>query len=148
MNPREILLVILRAHLRAVALALILVILMPSVARAMCLPATDAERLADANIVFEGLVIRGPFSPARLKVLRYIKGSGPTERAVDTENTKNPDGTITLSSTGISPHPGEVWLIYGLGTVKGTVTTSSCAGSRRLSDRSPPSPPEPSSSGQ
>lgn len=148
MKPREILLAILRAHPRAVALALMLVILMPGVARAMCLPATDAERLADADIVFEGLVIRGPFSPARLKVLRYIKGSGPTERAVDTENTKNPDGTITLSSTGISPHRGETWLIYGLGTVKGIVTTSACAGSRRLSDRLLPSPPKPSSSGQ
>lgn len=142
MNLREILLAILRAHPRAVAVALVLVILMPGVARAMCLPATDAERLANADIVFDGLVIRGPFSPARLKVLRYMKGSGPTELLVETGSRRNSDATITASSTGISPHPGETWRIYGLGTVKGTVTTSACAGSRRLSERSPPSPPK------
>jgi hypothetical protein len=125
--------------------ALLFVMLIPGITRAMCLPATDAERLADADIVFEGLVIEGPLSPARLKVLRYIKGRGPAEFAVETGNTRNPDGTITLSSTGINPHPGEAWLIYGLGTVGGAVITSSCAGSRRLSDRSPSSPPAPSS---
>lgn len=122
--------------------------LIPGAARAMCLPATDAERLAAANIVFEGLVVRGLYSPARLKVLRYIKGSGPRELSVETGSMKNRDGTITSSSVGIRPHPGETWLIYGLGTRKGAVVTSSCAGSRRLSAQSPPSPREPLSRSQ
>jgi hypothetical protein len=106
----------------------------------MCLPATDAEHFAAADIVFEGLVVRGPESPARLNVLRYIKGSGPKELSVETGNIRNPDGTMTSTSVGIRPLPGETWLIYGLGNRKGAVITSSCAGSRRLSAQSPPSP--------
>jgi hypothetical protein len=133
------------AYIRNGSATLLLVMLMPGITRAMCLPATDAERLADADIVFEGLVIEGPLSPARLKVLRYIKGSGPAELAVKTGNVKNPDGTITANSAGIRPRPGELWVIYGLGTSEGAVVTSSCAGSRRLSDGAPPSPPKPSS---
>lgn len=127
---------IFRACLRAAVAALVLVTLIPGVARAMCLPATDAERFAAADIVFEGLVVRALYSPARLKVLRYIKGSGPSELSVETGSTRNRDGTITSSSIGIRPHAGETWLIYGLGTLKGAVITSSCAGSRRLSDQS------------
>ena len=128
--------------LRTAVAALVLVTLIPGVARAMCLPATDAERFAAADIVFEGLVVRGLYSPARLKVLRYIKGSGPSELSVKTGSKRNRDGTITSSSIGIRPHPGETWLIYGLGTLKGAVITSSCAGSRRLSDQSLPSKEE------
>lgn len=134
------------ASLRAAVAVLVMVTLMPGAAGAMCLPATDAERLAAAEFVFEGLVVRGPYSPARLNVLRYIKGSGPREVSVETGSMKNRDGTVTSSSVGISPHPGETWLIYGLGTRKGAVITSTCAGSRRLSDRSLPSPSHPSSS--
>jgi len=113
--------------------ALVLASLIPGVARAMCLPATDAERFAAADIVFEGLVVQGHYSPAPLKVLRYIKGSGPKELSIETGNVRNPDGTMTSTSVGITPRRGETWLIFGLGTRKGAVITSSCAGSRRLS---------------
>ena len=124
----------------ALVAAVALATLIPAVAGAMCLPATEAERLAAANAVFEGIVVRGPDSPARLKVLRYIKGSGPNEVSVETASTRNRDGTTTSSSIGIRPHPGETWLIYGLGKRKGAVITSSCAGSRRLSGASSRSP--------
>lgn len=120
-------------HRDCLAAAIVLVTLIPGCARAMCLPATDAERLAAADAVFEGLVVRGPDSPARLKVLRYIKGKGPKELSVETGSTRNRDGTTTSTSVGIRPLPGETWLIYGLGTRKGAVITSSCAGSRRVS---------------
>ena len=120
-------------HRDCLAAAIVLVTLIPGCARAMCLPATDAERLAAADAVFEGLVVRGPDSPARLKVLRYIKGKGPKELSVETGSTRNRNGTMTSTSVGIRPLPGETWLIYGLGTRKGAVITSSCAGSRRVS---------------
>lgn len=118
------------------AAAIVLVTLVPGGARAMCLPATDAERLAAADAVFEGLVVRGLDSPARLKVLRYIKGTGPKEVSVETGSLRNRDGTTTSTSIGIKPRRGETWLIYGLATRKGVVITSSCAGSRRLSEPS------------
>jgi hypothetical protein len=120
-------------HRHCLVAAVVLASLIPGGARAMCVPATDAERLAAADAVFEGLVVRGPDAPARLKVLRYIKGKGPKELSVETESTRNPDGTTTSTSVGIRPLPGETWLIYGLGIRKGAVITSSCAGSRRVS---------------
>lgn len=124
-----------RPRLHKVA-GIVLVTFIPGAARAMCLPATDAERLAAADAVFEGFVVRGSGSPARLKVLRYIKGSGPKELSVETGSIRNRDGTTTSTSVGIRPLPGETWLIYGLGTRTGAVITSSCAGSRRLSEPS------------
>lgn len=127
-------------HRDCLAAAIVVVTLIPGGARAMCLPATDAERLAAADAVFEGLVVRGPDSPARLKVLRYIKGNGPKERSVETGSMRNRNGTMASTSVGIRPLPGETWRIYGLGTRKGAVITSSCAGSRRLSAQSLPSP--------
>ncbi|HEV8096644.1 MAG TPA: hypothetical protein VGP71_13005 [Burkholderiales bacterium] len=127
-------------HRDCLVAAIALVTFIPGGAGAMCLPATDAERLAAADAVFEGFVVRGPASPARLKVLRYIKGDGPKELSVETGSSRNRDGTMTSTSVGIRPLPGETWLIYGLGSRNGAVITSSCAGSRRLSAQSPPSP--------
>lgn len=66
-------------------------------------------------------------SPARMRVLRYVKGSGPTVVSVGTAVTRG--GRIT--EDGIVPHRGERWEIFS-DSQRSPYATSICDGSRRL----------------
>jgi hypothetical protein len=48
-------------------------------------------------------------SPARLKVTRYLKGTGPAIVSVTTAVGRAGD---TLNAEGIEPQPGQQWKIY------------------------------------
>ena len=102
------------------------------VARAMCIQQSESKALTNAQVVLDGVVLEGPGSPARLRVVRYIKGSGPSEVNVATGVARRADGVITGTAEGIAPVPGERWRIYSHGWVGDVLATSSCTGSRRL----------------
>jgi hypothetical protein len=50
-------------------------------------------------------------SPARVRVMRYLKGSGPTTVRVKTAVTFTNSG-LTRAEDGIEPQAGEIWKIY------------------------------------
>jgi hypothetical protein len=107
---------------------------------ASCAAVTQAEQFAGARLVFVGRMLPGPTarlggrrvlgSPARVRVMHYLKGGGPRTVAVDTGVRIDSRG-ITGVEDGIEPQPGERWKIY---TTSGRqpFATSTCAGSKRV----------------
>jgi hypothetical protein len=87
-------------------------------------------------MVFEGVARPGAAlddsltSPATFDVVAYQKGSGPAIVEVETGTSAAGEGQV-LSSVGIYPRAGERWQIFG-DLQDGFVSTSACAGSRRL----------------
>src|SRR4051794_8587267 len=87
---------------------------------ASCLkPGAGSPAARTANVIFDGVVLSGPrlavtgdvLSPARLQVVRYIKGHGPRVVRVATSFGQGaigrPAGTATFT-----PEPGEVLRIF------------------------------------
>jgi hypothetical protein len=69
-------------------------------------------------------------SPARVAVIRYLKGHGPRIVRVQTGVTDTSKG-VTENSEGILPMPGERWRIF-TGRSRQPLPTSDCNGSRQL----------------
>lgn len=77
--------------------------------------------LAQARIAFVGVMLPGPnvrvgarnvlVSPARVRVVRYLKGDGPSVVTVSTGVTQTASGGVA-SEDGIQPQAGERWKIY------------------------------------
>lgn len=95
-------------------------------ASASCRALTEADALARASVVFEGVSQPGDLlpdgtlaKPARFSVLQYQKGNGP--RVVSVTDAPGVDPMRILS--------GEYWVIYGRGSAEGVVQTSPCYGS-------------------
>jgi hypothetical protein len=90
-----------------------------------------------ARLVFTGTMLPGPaasvsggsvlLSPARVRVARYLKGSGPGVVSVETGVTRAGDG-VSIGEDGIQPQAGQRWTIY---TASGSMPyeTSICQGS-------------------
>jgi hypothetical protein len=84
-------------------------------------PAYDAFRSAD--LVAEGVLLSGPsrdgilFSPARLAVTRYLKGSGPAVLRVGTLGNQIATGDVSdivaLGFGGSFARVGQSWRIFG-----------------------------------
>lgn len=89
-----------------------------------------------ARLVFVGVMLPGPrmrgvlTSAARMRVERYLKGSGPAAVSVSTALTIN-GNSITIAEDGIEPRPGERWRIYTQSRAQ-PFDTSICLGSVRL----------------
>jgi hypothetical protein len=66
-------------------------------------------------------------SPARVRVVRYLKGSGPAEVTVITAVTRDGSGVVG-NGEGITPHAGERWMIYTTSRAM-PYQTSVCGGS-------------------
>jgi hypothetical protein len=108
---------------------------------ASCAGLSAKQQLAIARLVFVGRARPGPtahvdgrdvvISPARFRVLRYIKGHGPANVRVDTAVPSN--GVV--AEDGIEPQTGESWRIY-TNSKHGPYNTNVCLGSRQL--RPPP----------
>lgn len=100
---------------------------------ASCLPRTQSQYLAMARTVFEGYMLQGPAidgslaSPAKLRVVRYLKGTGPQIVTVVTAATESGNNVLT-SEDGIQPQAGQRWKIYTT-TKSMPYQTSVCAGS-------------------
>jgi hypothetical protein len=69
-------------------------------------------------------------SPARVVVIRYLKGHGPRIVRVQTGVTATSNG-VTENSEGILPMAGERWRIF-TDRSRQPLPTSDCNGSRQL----------------
>ena len=107
---------------------------------ASCVGLSPAQELAMARLVFLGRMLPGAStelggrqvlgSPATVRVLRYLKGSGPRRVKVTTAATITNRG-VTVAEDGIEPQVGEIWKIYA-GSRRQPIDTSICGGSRRV----------------
>lgn len=107
---------------------------------ASCVMATPAEQLKQARAVFDGTMLRGPVvvlgktrflsSPARARVSRYLKGTGPRVVRVQT-GLRAVRNEVIGNSEGIEPRAGERWRIYS-DSARQPFATSICSGSRML----------------
>ena len=107
---------------------------------ASCVGLSPAQELATARLVFFGRMLPGAStelggrqvlgSPATVRVLRYLKGSGPRRVKVRTAATITNRG-VTVAEDGIEPQVGEIWKIYA-GSRRQPIDTSICGGSRRV----------------
>ena len=104
---------------------------------ASCVGLSARQQLELARLVFVGRARPGPtahvdgrnvlISPARFRVLRYIKGHGPANLRVDTAVPAN--GVV--AEDGIVPQAGESWRIYTRSR-HGPYDTNICLGSRQV----------------
>jgi hypothetical protein len=107
---------------------------------ASCAALTPAQQFKAAHVVFDGTMLSGPTvlvggrpalrSPARVRVIRYLKGHGPVVVRVETGSAAA-GGGIVVSEDGIEPLAGQSWRIYSDAS-RQPFTTSICAGSRLL----------------
>jgi hypothetical protein len=107
---------------------------------ASCAAGSPPAYLASAKIVFVGVMLPGPTvsmaqgnvltSPARVRVVRYLKGDGPRVVTVVTGVSKNGSG-VAVSEDGIQALAGQRWQIY-VTTGKMPYETSICSGSAPL----------------
>jgi hypothetical protein len=110
---------------------------------ASCAALTPADQFTGARLVFDGRMLKGPTtrlvgrrvlrSPARVRVIRYLKGRGPAVVRVET-GTTTARGGIVVNEDGIQPAAGQRWRIYSSAS-RQPFTTSLCAGSRMLRPR-------------
>lgn len=103
-------------------------------AHASCLPQTAAEQRARADAIFTGIALDGPTATGvqRFKVIRYLKGGGPTVVRVQTGHKVRADGTGSTTSVSIVVEKGQRWRILARGSTRRILQTSVCDGSRRL----------------
>lgn len=90
-----------------------------------CAPATDAQRARAADVILDGVLLSGQrqqplgllVAPARLHVLRYLKGRGPRVVKIDTGVPLLVTGDDSGLQAGVpgefAPYPGQAYRIYG-----------------------------------
>jgi hypothetical protein len=107
---------------------------------ASCAGASPAQQFAMARVVFIGRMLAGPStsldhrrvlgSPAVVRVVAYLKGSGPRTVRVRTAATITVKG-VTVAEDGIEPQVGEIWKVF-TGSRHQPFDTSICGGSGRV----------------
>jgi hypothetical protein len=107
---------------------------------ASCVGLTQREQRAAAKVIVIGKMQPGPFtvvgsrrvllSPARMKVGRYLKGSGARTVNVQT-GAQTSHGQIVMEEDGILPSAGQRWEIFS-SSRHTPLQTSICLGSRQL----------------
>ena len=120
-------------HVISLTAALIAITVLASAAHASCIPTTAAQQRARADVVFEGIALEGPTATGvqRFRVSRYLKGSGPRVVRVSTGHIRRADGTGMITSVSIDVRRGDRWRIFGRGSARQVLRTSSCDGSRK-----------------
>jgi hypothetical protein len=103
---------------------------------ASCAYLTQPAYLAQARVVFVGTTLPGRtvldgllVTPARIRVSRYLKGSGPA--VVTVQTAASPSGT-TMNGEGIMARAGQRWVVYTISRQQ-PYATDVCSGSRQLS---------------
>ena len=109
----------------------------PSTVSAASCAFTPAHFIRQAPTEFIAIALAGPshsvgntdalVSPARMQVLRWLKGHGPRIVAVQTGIS----AAGRLTEDGIVPHHGERWRIVSMSRAE-PYSTSACLGSVRL----------------
>jgi hypothetical protein len=94
--------------------------------------------LSSAAVAFVGVMLPGPgvnvgsgralTSPARVRIVRWLKGSGPQVVTVTTGVARNSAGVVE-NEDAIMPKAGERWVIYAT-SKQMPYQTSVCSGSR------------------
>ena len=102
----------------------------------VCASLSPSRYFAGARVVFMGTMLAGRtadlgghrvlVSPARVRVTRYLKGSGPDVVSVATGVTR--DGSV-VNEDGIQPLAGQHWKIYTR-SQRMPYQTSVCDGTR------------------
>lgn len=100
-------------------------------------PPSASQYLASATVAFVGVMLPGPdvevgsgkalTSPARVRVIRWLKGSGRPIVTVQTGVIKNSAG-VAENEDGIVPGVGQRWVIYAT-SKRMPYETSVCSGS-------------------
>jgi hypothetical protein len=100
-----------------------------------CAESSPAQYLARARVIFVGIMLAGRtadiggarvlVSPARVRVMRYLKGGGPGIVTVATGVTSG----NTVNEDGIEPQAGQPWRIYTVSR-RMPYQTSICDGSK------------------
>lgn len=109
-----------------------------------CAAGSPSAYFAAARMVFIGILQPGPVvstgqgsvlaSPARVRVVRYLRGNGPAVVTVRTGVTRSGSGNVT-SEDGIQPRAGQRWKIYTTSRLM-PYQTSICEGSAPASSAS------------
>jgi hypothetical protein len=107
---------------------------------ASCAAVSPSVYLASAQIAFVGVMLPGPTvhmgpgdvltSPARVRVVRYLKGGGPRVVTVVTGVT-HAAGGAAVAEDGIQALAGQRWRIYATSRTM-PYETSVCSGSTPL----------------
>jgi hypothetical protein len=135
----------------AVASAFIAAGVAARTASACCIWTPGADRIAGADVIFEGVALEGATEPGiqRFRVMRYLKSTGPETVSVKTGYVLLKGTTWAYASTtvAIRPDAGSEWRIFGYQTADGVLTANSCT-SRMLplpplGEEPPPSTPPP-----
>jgi hypothetical protein len=109
-----------------------------------CGGGSTPDYLAGATVAFTGIMLPGAtvktgsgdvlVSPAKARVIRYLKGTGPPVVTIETGVRKS-GGEVITNEDGIEPAAGQRWTIYA-SSPHYPYQTSVCMGSMRLSGTS------------
>jgi hypothetical protein len=102
-----------------------------------------SQYLASATVAFVGIMLPGPdaevgsskalTSPARVRVVHWLKGSGPPIVTVSTGAVRNSAGAAE-NADGILPAAGQRWVIYAM-SKQMPYQASICSGSALASGK-------------
>ena len=108
-------------------------LVLTATARASCVLMTPVEKRARADIIFDGVALKGPTSTGvqRFRVTRFRKGHGPRIVRVNTGTIRRADGTGSTTSVSLFVKRGERWRIFARGSARKVLQTNLCDGSRR-----------------
>ena len=117
----------------AFAVAVVAAAAFASSAAASCIPATEAQHQARANVIFVGQALDGPTATGiqRFRVSRYLKGNGPSVLRVDTGYVRHENGGVSLTSVSLVVKRGERWRIFARSTAAKVLRSNFCDGSRK-----------------
>jgi hypothetical protein len=112
---------------------LVVAALSAAAADASCIQMTPAQQRARADVIFDGVALEGatPSGIQRFRVTRYVKGRGPAVLRVNTGSRRRADGTGSTTSVSLDVRRGERWRIFARGSVRKTLYSNLCDGSRR-----------------
>jgi hypothetical protein len=122
-----------RRMLTSATLAAVAALLVAISASASCIASSPAELRARADVILDGKALEGPTATGiqRFRVIRYLKGRGPSIVRVQTGNVRRSDGSGSTTSVSIVVKRGERWRIFARGSARKVLQTSQCDGSRR-----------------
>jgi hypothetical protein len=116
----------------SLAVGVTIALLLAAVTHASCISLTTAQQRARAHVIFDGIALENPTATGvqRFRVTRLLKGRGPKIVRVQTGNVLRPDGSGSTTSVSLFVKRGERWRIFARGSVRLTLRTSVCDGSR------------------
>jgi hypothetical protein len=120
-------------RLTALGAATALLVCAAADAHAACAEVSASERWKLAAVIVDARALEGPTATGvqRFRVVRYLKGGGPSVIRVATGVARKADGSGWTSGEGLFVHRGERWRIFARGSSRRVLRTSVCDGSWR-----------------